>query len=387
MTDQHSFSNSSSLWLGRSLGDDHRYRLEKELGSGGMGEVFLAIDTRLNKPVALKLLKESLAIADDPDLKERFERECSICAALKSPHIVQVTDYGVTSEGYPFYVMEYLQGQTLSDLMAAEPIIPVDRACTIMSQICDGLRLAHAGVTFRDAKTGRNEQIKIVHRDLKPANVFLVPSALGELAKVIDFGIAKLYSLQNESVSTTGMFLGTCHYAPPEQFNITSEIDERADIYSLGIMLYEMLTGFDPFGFDFKHNRVSNDNWLTAHARKEPIPLRSQPNSQALPSELERIVMRCLEKKPGDRFPSVDELRQALQSMSVGTPLQTPTGNFTANSASNSAETIVRTQSSARRAPSHWWLYLCGAMVIGAIALLVPLSLCRSIRYSIYHYF
>jgi eukaryotic-like serine/threonine-protein kinase len=232
MTHQNSFSSFSSTWIGRFVGNDSRYRLDQKLGIGGMGEVFLAMDTRLNKPVALKLLKESLMIADAPELKERFERECSICAALKSSHIVEVTDYGVTSAGYPFYVMEYLQGQTLNDLMAVEQRLSVDRACNIVSQICDGLHLAHTGVTFWDAKSGKSELIKIVHRDLKPANIFLVPTALDELAKVIDFGIAKLYSLQNESLNTTGIFLGTCHYASPEQFNMASEIDERADIYS-----------------------------------------------------------------------------------------------------------------------------------------------------------
>jgi eukaryotic-like serine/threonine-protein kinase len=371
MSQQHSSSNPSSIWLGRSVGDGNRYRLDEQLGGGGMGEVFLAMDTRLGKPVALKLLKESLAIAEDTTLRERFEKECSICAALKSPHIVQVTDYGVTSEGYPFFVMEYLQGQTLGDVMAAEQRLSVDRACNIMSQVCDGLRLAHTGVTFWDTKTGMTEQIKVIHRDLKPANIFLVPTALGELAKVIDFGIAKIHFLQNEYTSTTGMFLGTCHYAPPEQFNVMGEVDERADIYSLGMMLYEMLSGVDPFGFDFKNNRVSNDNWLTAHARRMPFPLRSQPGSENLPSSLEDIVRRCLEKKPGDRFASVSELSDALRSVNAGMPIR-----FSPVSATE--ETIVRTKSSATMtatktttatAASRPWLYFGGALLLGAIVL------------------
>jgi eukaryotic-like serine/threonine-protein kinase len=367
MSQQHSSSGSSSssslVWLGRFIGDGNRYRLDQLLGGGGMGDVFLATDTRLGKPVALKLLKESLAIAEDPDLRERFEKECSICAALKSPHIVQVTDYGVTAEGYPFYVMEYLQGQTLGELMATDRL-SVERACNIMSQVCDGLRLAHAGVTFWNIKTGTHEQIRIVHRDLKPANIFLVPTALGELAKVIDFGIAKIQSLQNEYASTTSTFLGTCHYAAPEQFNLTGELDERADIYSLGMMLYEMLTGFDPFGFDFKHHRVSNNNWLSAHAHKVPMPLKSQPGSEALPSSLEAIVMRCLEKKPSDRFAAVTELSEALQAMSAGIPVHL---SPISHNAADTAETIVRSK---RQMPTlHSWLYLGGALCLGAIAL------------------
>jgi eukaryotic-like serine/threonine-protein kinase len=362
MSQQHSFLNSSSLWIGRSIGDGNRYHLDQLLGGGGMGDVFLATDMRLGKPVALKLLKESLAIAEDPDFRERFEKECSICAALKSPHIVQVTDYGVTSEGYPFYVMEYLQGQTLGELMATDRLT-VERACNIMSQVCDGLRLAHTGVTFWNIQTGTHEQIKIVHRDLKPANIFLVPTALGELAKVIDFGIAKIHSLQNEYASSTSAFLGTCHYAPPEQFNLAGEIDERADIYSLGMMLYEMLTGFDPFGFDFKHHRVSNNNWLTAHAHRPPMPLKSQPSSEDLPSSLEAIVMQCLEKKPGDRFASVTELSEALQAVSMGAPVR-----FTSNSRiiDDAGETIVRSK---RSLVSRSWLYLGGVLCMGAIAI------------------
>ncbi len=366
MSQQHSSSNSSSVWLGRFVGDGNRYRLDEPLGGGGMGDVFLAMDTRLGKPVALKLLKESLAIANDPSLRERFEKECSICAALKSPHIVQVTDYGVTSEGYPFYVMEYLQGQTLGDVMAAEQRLSIDRACNIMSQVCDGLRLAHTGVPFWDTKTGTSERIKIVHRDLKPANIFLVPTALGELAKVIDFGIAKIHFLQNEYASTTGVFLGTCHYAPPEQFNVMGEIDERADIYSLGMMLYEMLCGVDPFGFDFKNNRVSNDNWLTAHASKTPILMRSQPGSENLPSSLEAIVRRCLQKKPSDRFASVSELSDVLRSVSAGIPVKLPP-------VSDTAETVVRTNVKTKYPATtkvlRPWLYFGGALLLGAIAL------------------
>jgi eukaryotic-like serine/threonine-protein kinase len=367
MSQQHSFSNSLSVWLGRFVGDGDRYRLDEPLGGGGMGDVFLAMDTRLGKPVALKLLKESLAIANDQTLRERFEKECSICAALKSPHIVQVTDYGVTSEGYPFYVMEYLQGQTLGDVMASEPRLPIERVCNIMSQVCDGLRLAHSGVTFWDTKTGMSEQIKIVHRDLKPANIFLVPTALGELAKVIDFGIAKIHFLQNEYTSTTGMFLGTCHYAPPEQFNVMGEIDERADIYSLGMMLYEMLSGVDPFGFDFKNNRVSNDHWLTAHASKTPLPLRSQSGSEDLPGSLEAIVMRCLQKKPSDRFTSVAQLSDALRSVNAGMPVRL-------QPVADAAETVIRTnvrgtKNPAPKAAGRPWLYLGGALLLGAIAL------------------
>ncbi|NEQ25981.1 MAG: serine/threonine protein kinase, partial [Microcoleus sp. SIO2G3] len=297
---QHSSPQANS-WIGRLVGD--RYKLERRLGGGGMGDVFLATDTRLGKSIALKLLKESLS---NIDLKARFERECAICAALKSSHIVQVSDYGLTSEGFPFYVMEYLQGQTLGQLLAAQPRLTVEQTCNIITQVCSGLQAAHAGVTLWNRETNTTEEIKVVHRDLKPDNIFLTPTALGEFVKIIDFGIAKIQSLQAE-YTATNLFMGTCHYASPEQFE-GGTIDERSDIYSLGIILYEMLSGIDPFGLDFRKNRITNNAWLAAHAMKNPQPLRSQPDCAHISPELEAVVMRCLAKAPGDRFASVSDL-------------------------------------------------------------------------------
>lgn len=313
---QPSPSEQSHPWIGRSIGDHNRYRLDGRLGGGGMGDVFLATDTRLGKTVALKLLRESLASAEDLDFKERFERECAICAALKSLHIVQVSDYGLTDEGYPFYVMEYLQGQTLGELLAQQPRLPVARTCNIITQVCAGLQSAHEGVVIWNRESGSSQRITVIHRDLKPANIFLMPTGLGELVKIIDFGIAKIHSLQAEYTSATGIFLGTCHYASPEQFEFRRDVDARSDIYSLGIILYEMLAGIDPFGFDFRTKRVSNDAWLAAHADKSPQPLRSHPNCEHISPELEAVVMRCLEKSPDDRFASVAELSAALQAAS-----------------------------------------------------------------------
>lgn len=308
-------SQHSHPWIGRSIGEQDRYRLEQRLGGGGMGDVFLATDTRLGKPVALKLLKETLLIDPDLNLQERFERECAICAALKSVHIVQVSDYGITTEGYPFYVMEYLQGQTLGDRLSHGAQLTVAQTCNIITQVCEGLELAHQGVMVWSRETNASERIKIVHRDLKPDNIFLVPTVLGELAKIIDFGIAKINSLQAEYTSNTAMFMGTCHYAAPEQFDLRCPVDERSDIYSLGVILYEMLAGTDPFGFDFKHNRVTNQAWLSAHAAKQPIPLRTQPRCRSISPTLEAIVQRCLAKLPADRFSSVTELKNALATI------------------------------------------------------------------------
>jgi len=301
-------------WIGRLIGDRQRYRLDMRLGAGGMGDVFVAMDTLLSKQVALKLLKNTLV--ESEALRKRFEREVTVCAALKSDHIVDVSNYGVTAEGHPFYVMEYLRGQSLGQLLRQQQRLSVERTVTIISQVCEGLRLAHGGVTlWRDGATA-SEQIKVVHRDLKPDNIFLVPTALGELVKILDFGIAKIHREAAEYTNLTSMFIGTFHYAAPEQLEVEIDLDGGADIYSLGMILYEMLSGTDPFGLGFNtHQKViSGMSWALAHTSKPPVPLRSQPSCEHLSPELEAVVMRCLQKAPNQRFASVDELNVALQT-------------------------------------------------------------------------
>lgn len=302
-------------WIGRSVGDHQRYRLDKPLAVGGMGEVFVAMDTLLGKQVALKLIKDTLVAS--AELRKRFEREVALCAALKSDHIVEVSDYGVTTEGYPFFVMEYLRGQSLGQLLRQKQRLPLERTVNLMAQVCDGLHLAHEGVALWRENATVSEQIKVVHSDLKPDNIFLVPTALGELVKILDFGIAKISKTQAENTKLTDMFLGTFHYAAPEQLEVEKDLDRRADIYSLGIIVYEMLSGTDPFdlGFNIINDvPINNMSWALAHTSKPPIPLRSQPGLSQISPELEAVVMRCLRKVPDERFASVNELKRALQA-------------------------------------------------------------------------
>lgn len=334
--------DSPNSWKGRFVGEHDRYRLEKYLGGGGMGDVYLATDTRLGKSVALKLLKASLAIAADQDARKRFEWECAIAAALASEHIVQVSDYGITAEGSPFYVMEYLQGQTLGQFLTIKPQLSVEQTLQIIIQVCAGLKLAHQGIVLQGVSS--SEPIKVVHRDLKPANIFLVPTALGELVKLIDFGIAKIRSLQSEETRTTGAFLGTYHYAAPEQFEGSQGIDERTDIYSLGMILYEMLAGTDAFGLGYRQNGVSEEAWISSHLVKEPIPLRSQAGNRAISPELEAVVMRCLEKAPEQRFSSVEALMQALKTASLSSTDAVPQIDPSVISAQASSQTIAPPQ-------------------------------------------
>ncbi|MDF5734745.1 MULTISPECIES: serine/threonine protein kinase [unclassified Nostoc] len=302
---------SNNFWIGRLIGDSQRYRLEKRLGRGGMGEVFLATDMRVGKDVALKLLNEKLVASGE--MRKRFEREIAICAALGSDHIIEISDCGVTTEGYPFYVMEYLRGQTLRQLLMRERQLPPERVVKIMTQVCKGLQLAHRGVVMQ--LDGKNtERIKVIHRDLKPDNIFLVPTDFGEWVKILDFGIAKIYNESSEQTNLTKTFIGTLRYSSPEQIQNNKNIDVSADIYSLGIIIYEMLSAADPFGLSIQGNNISEPSWLLAHSYEPPRPLREQPGCEQLSPELEIVVIKCLQKNPSNRFASVEQLSKALQA-------------------------------------------------------------------------
>lgn len=303
-------------WLGRTIDDRQRYLLNKRIGGGGMGEVFLATDTLLGQSVALKLLNSKLATEQ---MRYRFEQEVAVSAALRSNHIVQVFDYGITAEGYPFYVMEYLCGQTLGQLLKQDKRLSVERTVNIMTQVCAGLSLAHRGVYLRWKGEKSNgyvsDLVKVIHRDLKPDNIFVVSTSLGEFVKILDFGIAKIRSEQPEYTHATNMFMGTYQYASPEQLRAEKNLDARADIYSLGVILYKMLSGAPPFRFEFEQQadlQPSAAVWAAAHLTKAPIALRQQPGCEHLPPMLEAVVMRCLQKSPMQRFSSVLELSQAL---------------------------------------------------------------------------
>jgi eukaryotic-like serine/threonine-protein kinase len=312
-------SHQSNTWIGRLIGDRDRYRLEGYLGGGGMGDVFLATDTLLGKQVALKLLKGALINAEA--FNKRFAREVSLCAALKSDHIVQVSDFGMLAEGDPFYVMEYLEGETLGQRLAQQKRLSPQQAISIIVQVCKGLQVAHEGVEIWQKHTASSKQIKVVHRDLKPENIFLVPTVLGELVKIIDFGIAKIYNdqkIQETNLSVDNQFLGTFRYASPEQWESRKELDGRSDIYSLGIILYEMLSGTDPFDSNTnKSGAISIAFWARAHTQIPPISLRSQPGCEHISQELEAVVMRCLEKSPDHRFASVADLGRAIIQAAV----------------------------------------------------------------------
>jgi serine/threonine-protein kinase len=270
-----------------------------------MGTVYLALDQSLGKKVALKILNTNLA--GQEGLLQRFEREVAVCAALNSNHIVQVTDSGAT-DGYPFYVMEYLQGQTLGQLMRREKRLTPERAVPIIKQLCAGLSLAHQGVVI--PKLDPTQKIKVVHRDLKPDNIFLVPSAIGEMVKILDFGIVKVRDTEATDLTSDG-FLGTSRYASPEQLESRADIDQRSDIYSIGLIFYEMLSGSNPFNLT-SDSKTTFVQWYNAHLNQEPKPLQSQPGCQHIAPEIALAIQCCLAKEPDQRFASVEVLAKAL---------------------------------------------------------------------------
>lgn len=214
----------------------NRYQLKQLIGSGGMGEVFLANDILLGGiPVAIKFLTQTVV---DNKMEQDFAREALMSAALsqKSLHIVRAYDYGVNEKGKPYYVMEYLCGKSLKDLIP----LPLPMFLTLSRQICLGLQCAHQGINI-DGKI-----CPLVHRDIKPANILVIPDPiLGQLVKILDFGIARFLNYAS-TASTSRGFNGTLPYCSPEQLD-GEKLDSRSDIYSLGVMMFEMLTGKKPW--------------------------------------------------------------------------------------------------------------------------------------------
>ena len=276
--------------VGTVIGE--RYFVEAVIGEGGMGVVYRIRHRNLGKRFALKMMRADLA--SDGVVAARFVQEAQAMAAIHHPNIVAITDFG-DHEGVPYFVMEHLEGESLADVLRREGALPIPRVLHIAGQIASALMTAHAA--------------GIVHRDLKPDNVHVGP---GDVVKVLDFGIAKL--LGASRLTRTGMVFGTPHYISPEQAAGLS-VDHRADIYSFGIVLYELLTGSVPFEAD------TFMGVLTKHLTAEPIPPSRVRADPAL-GQLEPIVLRCLQKAPDKRFASAAELLAALDA--VGKPVAPP---------------------------------------------------------------
>ncbi|PSB34349.1 serine/threonine protein kinase [Stenomitos frigidus] len=287
--------------LGRLLAN--RYRLAELIGKGAMGRVYRAEDTLLGGVIAVKFLAQALL---NPKMRDRFKSEARTCAQLgrKSIHIVNVIDYGVTDykeEEVPFYVMEYLQGQSLSEVINNQPL-PLPRFLTLARQISLGLQCAHQGIVIDDTV------YSIIHRDIKPSNILVSRDAsLGELVKILDFGISKLLQANSDQTSS---YMGTLAYSSPEQME-GRELDSRSDIYSLGVMMYEMLTGKMPLHVETH----AFGAWYKAHHSQPPRSFEAVSPHLKLPKALENLVMSCLAKSPRDRPQSVAHVLEALEPL------------------------------------------------------------------------
>jgi serine/threonine protein kinase len=273
---------------GRTLGG--RYRVEGELGRGGMARVYRGTDLVLGRPIAVKVL--SSQYAGDGTFVSRFRREAQAAARLNHPNLVQVFDTG-SDDGVQYIVMEYVEAKTLADYLSGGGRIMPDRAIELAASVCDALTVAHAQ--------------GVIHRDVKPANIMVTRDGH---VKVTDFGIARVTT--NETVEQTAAVLGTASYLSPEQAQ-GGAIDQRSDLYSLGCVLYEMLTGRPPFVADSPVAVASK------HVLEQPVP-PSRLNADVSP-ELDAIVMRALSKNPDDRYQDAAEMKEDLERARRGQPV------------------------------------------------------------------
>ncbi len=301
-----------------------RYVVEEVLGEGAMGLVLGARHRELGQRCAIKVIREDLA--SDRALVERLQREARAAARLKSHHAVKVYDVGGLASGVPYIVMEYLEGVDLKDYLAARKTLQVVEAVEIVLQACDAIGEAHA--------------LGIVHRDLKPANMFITVTPSGSLCiKVVDFGIAKVPEPVGPELTASQVIMGTPVYMAPEQIASSRRVDGRADIWSLGVVLYKLLTGRLPF------SKREGMEILVAVLTEQPV--NPSVHKADLPSELASVILKCLERDAEKRFQSVLELRAALLPFTEGSaPLSLPTSSRFVPEA-----TVLLPESARRSAP------------------------------------
>jgi serine/threonine-protein kinase len=268
-----------------------KYRIDARLNEGGMGTVYRATHVLMEKTVAIKVLRPSLAA--DEKIVARFSREARAASRISHPNALSVTDFGEDENGIVFLVMEFLSGRTLKQLIRDEGPLPLPRTVEILRQVGDALNAAHAQ--------------GVVHRDLKSDNIMLIDTMAGDHAKVLDFGIAKINEPEGKrdtELTAPNLVIGTPQYMSPEQCSQESEIDARSDIYSLGVILYEMLVGHVPFSAD-------SPTMVMMKHLQEPVPSVLEERSD-LPASIGRVIARAMAKLPANRYQTIAELIEDL---------------------------------------------------------------------------
>ena len=268
-----------------------QYRLKRVLGFGGMGTVYLAEHLLLRRPCAVKLISPHQA--GDPRTLMRFEREVQAAAALTHWNTVEVFDYGHTEDGTFYYVMEYLPGMNLEDMVERHGPLPPERAVHLVRQVCQALREAHG--------------VSLIHRDIKPSNIIACErGGVYDVAKLLDFGLVKTFGTGIDSVKLTrdGAFSGSPAFMSPEQARGRAQLDARSDIYNVGAVAYFLMTGKLTF------DRQSALEMLHAHAFEPLVP--GPEFKESVPAGLQRVILRCLEKDPDRRYPDAATLEKAL---------------------------------------------------------------------------
>src|SRR5829696_7654872 len=268
-----------------------KYRIDERLNEGGMGTVYRGTHVLMDKTVAIKVLRPSLAA--DEKIVARFSREARAASRISHPNALSVTDFGEDENGIVFLVMEFLSGRTLKQVIRDDGPLPLLRVVEITRQVGDALRAAH--------------QQNVVHRDLKSDNIMLVDTMAGDHAKVLDFGIAKINEpdgKRDAGLTAPNLVIGTPQYMSPEQCSQEGEIDARSDIYSLGVILYEMLVGHVPFTAD-------SPTMVMMKHLQEPVPSVLDERSD-VPPTVARVIARAMAKLPSHRYQTIAELVEDL---------------------------------------------------------------------------